>query len=160
MHRTTRISAVACVIVLAVIATLLARGQPVPQESFVVTVAAAAEIPASKILQPDKAPPLSLIVSVIGYHPPRAGTVTVVVCLRDELHRTTLEVGRFGIFPNEPFTAPQAGDAQRFGFPIAAEDVTRLRGGAARLIVALEPTDGTGADARLVITAPELAEAR
>ena len=46
------------------------------------------------------------------------------------------------------------------GLPIAAADVALLRGGAARLIVALEPADGAGTDARLVITATELSGSR
>jgi hypothetical protein len=48
------------------------------------------------------------------------------------------EIGRFGIFPDAPFTSMTDADTQRFGFQLSEDDVALLKSGDARVTVALE----------------------
>ena len=87
-----------------------------------------------------------LILKVVGYSPPAEGAVEVVVTIK--CRGTKHELGRVGIFPNRPFTALDSASAQRFGLPLPDDaQCADLRTADVRL----EPTNGTGVAARVVI---------
>ena len=90
-----------------------------------------------------------LILTVTGFQPPESGAVQVVVDARTAAGGQ--EIGRFGIFPNAPFTASEPSRGQRFGLPWPSE----LAGldHSVTLNVHLVPLRGTGEGARLEVGA-------
>ena len=57
-----------------------------------------------------------VVVSVLGYKPPRDGTVQGVVTVQKKQGQEQ-EIGRFGLFPNAEFRASDPSQAQQFSFP-------------------------------------------
>jgi len=88
-----------------------------------------------------------VVVSVLGYKPPRDGTVQGVVTVQKKQGQEQ-EIGRFGLFPNAEFRASDPSQAQQFSFPLPW-DLTR--GGSVEIKVEVVPTRGDGKDARLEI---------
>jgi hypothetical protein len=62
-----------------------------------------------------------VIVSVTGFEPPRDGGVEVVVKAQAEGSPKEQEIGRFGVFPEAAFKAPDPSKAKRFGLPLPKE---------------------------------------
>ena len=93
-----------------------------------------------------------VVVSVLGYKPPRDGTVQGVVTVQKNQGQEQ-EIGRFGLFPNAEFRASDPSQAQQFSFPLP-RDLTR--GGPVQIKVEVVPTRGDGKDARLEIGGAEI----
>ena len=93
-----------------------------------------------------------VVVSVLGYKPPRDGTVQGVVTVQEKQGQEQ-EIGRFGLFPNAEFRASDPSQAQQFSFPLP-RDLTR--GGPMQIKVEVVPTRGDGKDARLEIGGAEI----
>ena len=93
-----------------------------------------------------------VVVSVLGYKPPRDGTVQGVVKVQKNQGQEQ-EIGRFGLFPNAEFRASDPSQVQQFSFPLP-RDLTR--GGPVQIKVEVVPTRGDGKDARLEIGGAEI----
>ncbi len=87
------------------------------------TAASPAELRPARCITSDPGAPASITLRVVGYVPPRGGTVVAVVRLRNISTHVAREIGRFGIFPDASFTAATADAAQRFGFPLSDSDL-------------------------------------
>jgi hypothetical protein len=94
-----------------------------------------------------------VIVSVTGFEPPREGGVEVVVKAQSEGSQKEQEIGRFGVFPQSAFKAPDPSKAKRFGLPLpkelAASKTLTLR-------VYLVPFKGSGEGALLELGGAEI----
>ena len=94
-----------------------------------------------------------VIVSVTGYEPPREGGVEVVVKAQSESSPKEQEIGRFAVFPETAFKAPDPSKAKRFGLPLprvlAASKSVTLR-------VYLVPFRGSGEGALLELGGAEI----
>jgi hypothetical protein len=99
---------------------------------------------------------VTLVLSVIGYTPPKAGTVQVVVRAAAAGGVLT-EAGRFGIFPDEPFVANTPDEARRYQFPVKACGAVMTTPCHVRSEVALVGIGGNGGGARLVFAPARLA---
>ena len=93
-----------------------------------------------------------VVVSVLGYKPPRDGTVQGVVTVQKKQGQEQ-EIGRFGLFPNAEFRASDPAQAQQFSFPLP-RDLTR--GSPVQIKIEVVPTRGDGKDARLEIGGAEI----
>jgi hypothetical protein len=80
-----------------------------------------------------------LVVTVVGYTPPRDGSVQLVVALR--CSGIDREVGRVAIFPNAEFAPTDVHKAQMFGLPLPDEPACRM---ATTAHIQLTATIGTG----------------
>jgi hypothetical protein len=87
-----------------------------------------------------------LIVTVVGYTPPRDGAVQIVVALN--CAGTERELGRLGIFPSTAFTPSDVRKAQLFGLPVPDDPACRAATSAS---VRLMPTLGRGEGAAITI---------
>lgn len=77
---------------------------------------------------------------VTAYTPPRQGAVEAVVSIGAAT--TDIEVGRFAVFPAEPFTARQTSEQRAYRFDASAALQSLKRDGAAVTVrVALIPID-------------------
>jgi len=99
--------------------------------------------------------PFSAIVSVIGYRPAKAGTVAAVVTVGNDRLAQKHELGRFGVFPDISFSVAIE-DARRFGFGLSNNDLELLKQSGSAIIVAIEPSGGTGQAAQIVIDRVEV----
>jgi hypothetical protein len=94
-----------------------------------------------------------VIVSVTGFEPPREGGVEVVVKAQSESSPKEQEIGRFAVFPETAFKAPDPSKAKRFGLPLpqvlAASKSVTLR-------VYLVPFRGSGEGALLELGGAEI----
>ena len=59
-----------------------------------------------------------LVLTVVGFAPPREGAVEVVVSAGLGSGGADAEIGRFGIFPSAPFKVEDAAQGRRYGFPL------------------------------------------
>ena len=155
-HPAGRFGLALLALVVAILVPLRAIDGDTPQGP-VATVAKPAELPAKQITRVRSGqPPRTLNLSVVDYTPPREGTVAAVVTLANAHLRIRRDLGRFGVYPNAPFTAEKPDDAQRFGFQLAPEDVVLLQDAGTQVVVSLEPSAGARDGARLVLGAAEL----
>lgn len=99
----------------------------------------------------------SLIVQVTGFKPPTKGSVQAVVTVKGEsAQQGSTEIGRFGVFPNDVFTAG-SGDPQRFRLTLSPK-ASGLLQQQKKISVELVPSAGTGDGARLEIGGVNLAK--
>jgi hypothetical protein len=92
-----------------------------------------------------------LAIGVTSFTPPRQGAVSAVVSLVDSAGRK-YEVGRFSIFPSEPFVAK--GPAEERAFLLDAREALRAASkGPLKVVVQLTPdvAGGEVADAALTV---------
>jgi hypothetical protein len=85
-----------------------------------------------------------IVITVTGFRPSTSGPVEAIVlipCGPEER-----EIGRFGIFPQQSFTAGRNANAQRFGF--ALPDACKTP---SQVTIRVEPSAGDGSGAELVI---------
>jgi hypothetical protein len=94
-----------------------------------------------------------VIVSVTGFEPPREGGVEVVVKAQAEGSPEEQEIGRFGVFPESAFKAPDPSKAKRFGLPLPQELAASK---AVTLRVYLVPFRGSGEGALLELGGAEI----
>ncbi len=94
-----------------------------------------------------------VIVSVTGFEPPREGAVEVVVKAQAEGSQNEQEIGRFAVFPETAFKAPDPSKAKRFGLPLPKELAASK---AVTLRVYLVPFRGSGEGARLELGGAEI----
>lgn len=94
-----------------------------------------------------------VIVSVTGFEPPREGGIEVVVRAQAEGSQMEQEIGRFGVFPETAFKAPDPSKAKRFGLPLPKELAASK---AVTLRVYLVPFRGSGEGARLELGGAEI----
>ena len=94
-----------------------------------------------------------VIVSVTGFEPPREGGVEVVVKAQAKGSTKEQEIGRFGVFPETAFKAPDPSKAKRFGLPLPPELAASK---AVTLRVYLVPFKGNGDGARLELGGAEI----
>jgi hypothetical protein len=87
-----------------------------------------------------------IVVTINAYEPSKTGPVATVVSVRcgDDVR----EIGRFGIFPNEPFSVSDGAKPQRFGFPLPNDLACRRP---QTVIIHLEPQTGNGAGASIAV---------
>ena len=104
--------------------------------------------------------PAGLVLRVMAYEPPRAGTVAIVARLENVRTGETREVGRFGMFPDSSFRADSLNDAQRFALKLGIVDLEWVQRAETRVSVVLEPSGGDGAGARLVTAGLEIRDLR
>ncbi len=142
-----------------VAAVVLVRSQT-PVDVLVATPGSPAEMGLESVRTAALRSPSALVLRLTAYQPPRVGTVAVVARLKNPRTGQTREIGRFGIFPDAPFTATTANDAQRFGLTLGAVDLEWLGRADTRVTVSIEPSGGTGAGARLVVGGLEFKEPR
>lgn len=88
---------------------------------------------------------------VTAYTPPRQGAVEAVVSIGTADRQ--IEVGRFAVFPAEPFIAKQANEQRAYRFDASAALRTLKRDATVSVRVALIPIDSNipARDARLVV---------
>jgi hypothetical protein len=94
-----------------------------------------------------------VIVSVTGFEPPREGGVQVVVKAQSERSPQEQEIGRFAVFPETAFKAPDQSKAKRFGLPLPQELAASK---AVTLRVYLVPFRGSGEGAQLELGVAEI----
>ena len=97
-----------------------------------------------------------VVVTMTGYRPPTSGRVEVVVNALDRSGTARREIGRFVIFPNEPFTSRGAGDRRMDRFEIkgcAPADAVSCAG---RIEVEVLPLSGSGAGAQVTLGGAEI----
>jgi len=94
-----------------------------------------------------------VILGVTGFVPSPDGTVQAVVKAARDGAGPEREIGRFGIFPDAAFTAPDPSRARRFAFKLPEELAGAER---VRLNVYLVPLHGDGKGARLDLGSVEL----
>jgi hypothetical protein len=146
LGRRTRHSAQA----LALIATLgLAAAACAHAERFVATVARPTAIPLAR--SPGAASLVSgqvrqLDINVLGFQPAVDGPVQVVVEARND--GATVEIGRFGLYPERGFSAAEPAKTQRFALTVPAG--LRLSE-STRLVVRILPTRGSGQGASVEV---------
>lgn len=87
-----------------------------------------------------------LVIPVIGYQPPDSGTVTAVVVLH--CGQKDQEIGRFGIFPQLPFTPQQPRKQQNFGILLSDDPACH---DASQITISLDPELGDGAGAKVLL---------
>ncbi|ABE63708.1 hypothetical protein Nham_2942 [Nitrobacter hamburgensis X14] len=85
-----------------------------------------------------------IVITVTGFMPSPSGPVEAVVLIPCGPEQR--EIGRFGIFPQQPFTAGRNANAQRFGF--AVPDACKIP---SQVTIRVEPSAGDGSGAELVI---------
>lgn len=89
-----------------------------------------------------------LVITVTGFTPSASGPVEAVVLIPCGTEER--EIGRFGIFPQQSFTAGRNANAQRFGF--AVPDACKTP---SQVTIRVEPSAGNGSGAELVIGGAE-----
>ncbi|WP_148203783.1 hypothetical protein [Nitrobacter winogradskyi] len=103
--------------------------------------------PARVAIVPAREPPQDdagrLVVTVTGFKPAITGTVEGVVLIPCGTEER--EIGRFGIFPQQSFTAGSETKPQHFGFALPAGCKP------SQVAVRVEPSAGDGIGAELVI---------
>jgi hypothetical protein len=94
---------------------------------------------------------------VRAYTPPRRGAVEAVVALRAGDSGKEVEVGRFAVFPSEPFLATAASQQRAYRFDATAA-LNALGGDQPFAVVKLAPFDPAmpADDAQLTIARAEL----
>jgi hypothetical protein len=122
------------------------------EERMLVTVDKPATVPIVQSLATDalKEGPRHVVVTVTGFQPSLGGPVQAIV----EAHcgASLVEIGRFGLLPQTPFTAAEPRKAQRFSFNIAGSTCDGLDSVTIRLV----PSHGDGHGASLEIGSAEL----
>lgn len=92
-----------------------------------------------------------LIVRVTAFSPPRdAGPVACVVAIKGV--GRPLEIGRFAVFPAEPFSASEPEKAKSFALPLPSAVIRKPL----RVVVSLEAVRGTGAGSSVEIGAAQI----
>jgi hypothetical protein len=135
---------------------LMSQGSGAAQDPPVATVAGPVVVTATAAPVADQglaSQSRRVIISVTAFRPPREGAVQAVVKAQKDGDRTEQEIGRFGIFPNAEFKAPDPSKARRFGLPLPKELAS---GGAVKLNVYLVPFKGDGSGALLEIGGAEI----
>lgn len=116
-------------------------------------VRATMNVPARVAIAPSRDPSqrasARVVITVTGFRPSASGPVEAVVLIPCGTEER--EIGRFGIFPQQPFTAGSNANAQRFGF--ALPDACKMP---SQVIIRVEPSAGDGSGAELVIGRAEL----
>lgn len=92
-----------------------------------------------------------LVLEVVGYAPSPSGPVVAVVAA--ECAGEIRELGRFGVFPDQAFTASDAVEPQRFGFALPSSPGCESPG---TVVIRLDATLGDGAGAVLTIGAARI----
>ncbi|QND46744.1 hypothetical protein HB780_09560 (plasmid) [Rhizobium lusitanum] len=87
-----------------------------------------------------------IVVTVSGYEPSKTGPVTTVVSVH--CGGDTQEIGRFGIFPDEAFSASAGTQPQRFSFLLPDDPACRQP---RAITIHLEPQTGDGVGASVTI---------
>jgi hypothetical protein len=148
-------AAVACSIALAFVAGAIFWDLALAQiGSPSATVESPAVVTATAASQEGFASPSPrVIVSVTGFQPPREGGVEVVVKAQAKDSPEEHEIGRFAVFPETPFKAPDPSKAKRFGLPLPQELAASK---AVTLRVYLVPFKGSGEGARLELGGAEI----
>ena len=148
--RLTRLTMVA----LAAVALAVAEGKQVSAQSgnLVATPAKPARIvvPAPSLVSSG----VFLDVGVRAYAPPRGGAVQAVVTVSAGAHDTEQEIGRFTVFPNEPFSADDVRQERIFRLDAtAALAALKSSGGPLEVKVRLAPLDPSvsSSDASLTV---------
>jgi hypothetical protein len=90
-----------------------------------------------------------LVITVTGFTPSANGPVEAVVLIPCGTEER--EIGRFGIFPQQSFTAGKNANSQRFGFALPSACKVP-----SRVTVRIEPSAGDGSGAEFVIGRAEL----
>ncbi|MEH6950000.1 hypothetical protein V4R08_01390 [Nitrobacter sp. NHB1] len=89
-----------------------------------------------------------IVITVTGFRPSPSGPVEAVVLIPCGTEQR--EIGRFGIFPQQSFTAGKNANPQRFGF--AVPDPCKMP---SQVTIRIEPSTGNGSGAELVIGGAE-----
>jgi hypothetical protein len=92
---------------------------------------------------------------VVAYVPPANGTVQVIVRAA-AAGGVLAEIGRFGIFPDEPFTATTVDKARRYQFPVRACASVTTAPCYVKAEVEMSGVGGNAAGARVVFAEPVL----
>ena len=122
-------------------------------ERFVATVAQPTTIPLTRAPEASLAagPFRQVDINVLGFRPATDGPVQVVVEARNGAD--TVEIGRFGVYPERGFSPAEPAKVQRFALTIPAG--LRLSE-STRLIVRLLPTRGHGDGASVEVEPGQL----
>jgi hypothetical protein len=102
-----------------------------------------------------KGPQVTIILPVVAYVPPANGTVQVIVRAA-AAGGVLAEIGRFGIFPDEPFTATTVDKARRYQFPVRACASVTTAPCYVKAEVEMSGVGGNAAGARVVFAEPVL----
>ena len=108
----------------------------------VATVARPATVPVARAVAAPNGAASHIVVSVSGFQPSPTGPVQAVVMAR--CGGADVEIGRFGIMPQAPFSAANPAREQRFSLSVPADPGCQKLD---NITVHLVPTlgDGTGA---------------
>lgn len=113
------------------------------------SVNAPARIAVAPSLHPTQRASARIVITVTGFTPSTSGPIEAVVLI--PCGKEDREIGRFGIFPQQSFTAGKNANAQRFGF--ALPDACEMP---SQVTIRIEPSAGNGNGAELVIGHAEL----
>jgi hypothetical protein len=131
---------IACAAALAAFAVAMPRGNPGTMSAFaqdanaVVTTERAATL---TIPRPSDPASVFLDLWVNAYTPPTRGAVEAVVSVGPADRRAPVEVGRFSVFPSEPFTASEGRKQRAYRFNAGAA-LEALKAGDDALTVHIE----------------------
>ena len=92
-----------------------------------------------------------VVVTVSGFQPSPAGPVQAVVYV--QCNGSKVEIGRFGILPQTPFSASEPSKAQRFSLTLSADTLCKRP---ESVVIRVVPTHGDGRGATLEIGGAEL----
>ncbi|WP_439924654.1 hypothetical protein [Nitrobacter sp. JJSN] len=113
------------------------------------SVKAPARIAVAPSPNPSQRAAARIVITVTGFTPSTSGPIEAVVLIPCGTQER--EIGRFGIFPQQSFTAGRNANAQRFGF--ALPDACEMP---SQVTIRVEPSAGDGSGAELVIGRAEL----
>ncbi len=92
-----------------------------------------------------------VLLSVVGYQPPRDGRVEVVVRALDRSGGVRQDIGRFVVFPSKPIVTSAPADAQSHLFEVKGCSGAQAAQCAAGVEVELVAVQGSGAGASLTL---------
>ena len=98
-----------------------------------------------------------LEISVSAYKPPPSGAVDIVVTLAGRGDSTETELGRFAIFPSEPFTARSAAEERKFRIDARAAAAAMTSAGQITVRVKLAAVDTSRSPAGAELTVSRVA---
>jgi hypothetical protein len=127
------------------VAVLSAIGMAAAEDNDVrASVKAPARVAVAPSSNPAQNASARIVITVTGFRPSPSGPVEAVVLIPCGTEQR--EIGRFGIFPQQSFTAGRNANAQRFGFALPDDCKTP-----SQVTIRIEPSAGNGSDAELVI---------
>lgn len=143
--------------VAAVFASFAAWGGWMTRRAVAETIVTPGQVVRLTPLQPRVVEPRAdvqrtfILLSVVGYQPPRDGRVEVVVRALDRSGGMRQDIGRFVVFPSQPILTSVPGDAQSHLFEVKGCQGREAALCAARVEVELVAVQGSGAGASMTL---------